>query len=151
MISHWNLSDIKSPQISKTLLSFLVDLKNSVVWIVSALPLISNSSRPCAKPSVTILSALIYYYNYYYYIIHFTSFDANSCLYIYIKYIFWKHFKRVWAHFFTHSKNLQVLQSNTKNSLSFTCLHTVNCFQVLLRNNNNLRLVFVCIYLNWYT
>ena len=36
-------SDCKSPQVSRTLLSILVDLESAVVWIVLILPLISSS------------------------------------------------------------------------------------------------------------
>ena len=44
------LSDSKSPQISRTLLSILVDLNNAVVWMVSTRPLISKSFSPCINP-----------------------------------------------------------------------------------------------------
>ena len=43
MISQWSLSDWKSPQISRTLLSILADLKNAIVRMVSTLPRISES------------------------------------------------------------------------------------------------------------
>ena len=43
----------------KTLLSILVDRDNAVVWMVSARPLISESSSPFTKPFRIILSALI--------------------------------------------------------------------------------------------
>ena len=39
MVFHWNLSDSKSPQVSRTLLSILGDLNNAVVWMVSTRPL----------------------------------------------------------------------------------------------------------------
>ena len=45
-----NLSDSKSPQISRTLLSILADLNNAVVWMVSTCPLISKSS--CSTPLI---------------------------------------------------------------------------------------------------
>ena len=35
MVSPWKMSDSKSPQVSRTLLSILIDLNNAVVWIVS--------------------------------------------------------------------------------------------------------------------
>ena len=34
VVFHWSLSDSKSPQISRILLSILVDLNNAAVWIV---------------------------------------------------------------------------------------------------------------------
>ena len=48
MVFHWNLSDSKSPQIFKTLLSILADL-NAEVWMVLIFPLISNYSSPFSK------------------------------------------------------------------------------------------------------
>ena len=50
MIFYWNLSNSKSHQVSWTLLSILDDLYNAVVWMVSARPLISNSSSPLTNP-----------------------------------------------------------------------------------------------------
>ena len=43
------LSDSKSPQVSRTLLNILADFNNAVVWIISILPLIYNTSRPFLK------------------------------------------------------------------------------------------------------
>ena len=51
---HWCLSDSKSPQLSRTLLSILVVLNNAVTWIVSTRPPTSNSSRPFNNPLVTV-------------------------------------------------------------------------------------------------
>ena len=66
MLFHWSLSDSKSPQVSWTLLSiladfflFLVDLNNTVVWMVSTRPVISKSSSPCINPLVTVPRAPI--------------------------------------------------------------------------------------------
>ena len=59
MGSHWSLRDSKSPQISRTLLSFLADLNNAVTWMVSTCPLISKSSSPCINPLITVLRAPI--------------------------------------------------------------------------------------------
>ena len=44
MVFHWSLSDNKSPQVDKTLLSILADFNNIVAWVVSTRPLISKSS-----------------------------------------------------------------------------------------------------------
>ena len=43
---HWSLSDSKSPQVSRTLLSILAVLNNALVWMVSSRPPISKSSSP---------------------------------------------------------------------------------------------------------
>ena len=56
---HWSLSDFKSAQVSRTLLSILVDLNHTVVWIVSIRPLISKSSSLYTKLLVTVPSAPI--------------------------------------------------------------------------------------------
>ena len=57
MIFHRSLSDSKSPQISRTLLSILADLHNAAVWMVSTRPFISNSSSPFIYPIVTVRRA----------------------------------------------------------------------------------------------
>ena len=57
MVFDWSLSDIKSPQVSRALLSILADLSNAVLWIVSARTLISKSSSPLRKPFGTDPSA----------------------------------------------------------------------------------------------
>ena len=59
MIFHWSLSDNKSPQVSRTLLSILVNLNDVVVWTVSIRPVISKSSSPCTNPLVTVPRAPI--------------------------------------------------------------------------------------------
>ena len=53
---HWSLSDSKSPQVSRTLLSIPA---NAVVEMVSILPSISNCSNPIFKPLGTVPSASI--------------------------------------------------------------------------------------------
>ena len=59
MVFHWSLSDSKSPQVSRTLLSILADLNNAVVSTVSTRPLISKSSSLCTIPLVTVPSVSI--------------------------------------------------------------------------------------------
>ena len=56
-IFHWSLSDSKSTQIIRILLSILADLNNSVACIVSILLQISNSSSLFSKHSVTVPSS----------------------------------------------------------------------------------------------
>ena len=51
------MSDSKSPQVSKTLLSILAVLNNVVVWMVSTRPPTSKSSRPFDNPLVTVAKA----------------------------------------------------------------------------------------------
>ena len=59
VVFHWSLSDTKSPQISRILLSILVVLNNVVVWMVSIRPLTSKSSSPFSNPYVTVPKAPI--------------------------------------------------------------------------------------------
>ena len=56
---HWSLSENKSPQISRTLLSILTDRNNAVVCIVSAFPIIFKSFSPFIIPFRIIPSAWI--------------------------------------------------------------------------------------------
>ncbi len=56
---HRSLSDSKSPQVSRTLLSILAVLNNVVVWMVSTRPPTSKSSSPFSNPLVTVPSAPI--------------------------------------------------------------------------------------------
>ena len=59
MIFHWSLSDSKSPQVSRALLSILAVLYNAVVWMVSTRPPTSKSSSPFSNPLVTVPNAPI--------------------------------------------------------------------------------------------
>ena len=59
MIFHLGLSESKSPKVSRTFLSILVDFCNTVVWIVSTRLFISKSSSPFINPLVTVARALI--------------------------------------------------------------------------------------------
>ena len=59
MFFHWSLSDSKSPQVSRTLLSILAVLCNVVVWMVSTRPPTSKSSSPSSNPLVTVPKASI--------------------------------------------------------------------------------------------
>ena len=44
MVFHWSLSDCKSLQVTRILLSILANVNNVTVWMVSTRPLISKSS-----------------------------------------------------------------------------------------------------------
>ena len=59
MVFHRRLSDSKSPQVSRTLLSILAVFNNAVVWMVSTRPPTSKSSRPFNNPLVTVPKAPI--------------------------------------------------------------------------------------------
>ena len=59
MVFHWSLSDSKSPQVSRTLLSILAILNNAVVWMVSTRPPTSKFSISFSNPFVTVPNAPI--------------------------------------------------------------------------------------------
>ena len=59
MVFRWSLCDSKSSQVSRTLLSILVNLKSSVIWMFFTRVLISNSSRSFTDPLVSVSSAPI--------------------------------------------------------------------------------------------
>ena len=59
MVFHWSLSDSKSLQVSRTLLSILAILSNVVLWMVSSGPLISKSLSLFNNPLVTVPKAPI--------------------------------------------------------------------------------------------
>ena len=59
MVFHWNLSDSKSPQVSRTLLSILAVLNNAVVWMVSTRLPTTKSSSSFSNPLVTVPNAPI--------------------------------------------------------------------------------------------
>ena len=54
MVFHWSLSDSRSPQVSRNLLSILADLNNAVVWRVSTRPVIYKFSSSCTNPLETV-------------------------------------------------------------------------------------------------
>ena len=54
MVFHWSLSDSKSPQVSRTLLSILAVFNNAVVWMVSTRSTTSKSSSLFSNPLVTV-------------------------------------------------------------------------------------------------
>ena len=59
MVFQWSLSDSKSSQVSRTLLSILADLNNAVVLMVSTRLPTSKSSSPFSNPLVTVPNASI--------------------------------------------------------------------------------------------
>ena len=59
MVFHWSLSDSKSLQVFRTLLSILSSLNNAVVSMVSTRPPTSKSSSPFNSPLVTVPKAPI--------------------------------------------------------------------------------------------
>ena len=56
---HWSLSDNKSPQVSRTLLSILAVLNDAVVWVDPTRRLTSKSSSSFSNPLVSVPNAPI--------------------------------------------------------------------------------------------
>ena len=54
VVCHYNMSDSKSPQVFRTLLSIQADLKKAVACVVWILSLISNSSNTLSSVLVTV-------------------------------------------------------------------------------------------------
>ena len=87
MVFNWSLSDSKSPQVSKTLLSNLAVFNNTVVWMVSTLPLLSRSSSPCCNPLVTVPSVPVTIWHHrHFHVLLFLSSLARSRYYYYYYY-----------------------------------------------------------------
>ena len=59
MVFHWSLSDSKSPQVFRILLTILTDLNNTVVGMVFTRLFIFKSSSRFINPLVTVPSAPI--------------------------------------------------------------------------------------------
>ena len=59
MVFHWRLSDSKSPQVPRTLLSILAVFNNAAVWMVFTPSPTSKSSRPFNNPLITVPKAPI--------------------------------------------------------------------------------------------
>ena len=59
IVFHWSLIDIKSPQVSRILLTILAVLNNAVFLMVSTRPVISKSSSPFNNPLVIVPKAQI--------------------------------------------------------------------------------------------
>ena len=59
MVFHWSLSDSKSLQVSRTLLSILAVFSNAVIWMVYTPPPTFKSSRPFNNPLVIVPKAPI--------------------------------------------------------------------------------------------
>ena len=59
MVFHWNLSDSKSPRVTRTRLRILAVLSRVVAWTVSTRPPTSKCSKPFDNPLVIVPKALI--------------------------------------------------------------------------------------------
>ena len=62
MVFNGSLSDSKSPQVSRTLLSILVDFNNAALWMISTSALISNFSSLFTKTVLSLLFTLLVFF-----------------------------------------------------------------------------------------
>ena len=69
MVFRWRLSDSKSPQVSRTLLTILAVLNNAVVWMVSTRPTASKSSSPFSTTNLKQAGRVEYIF----------KFEENPC------------------------------------------------------------------------
>ena len=117
MVFHWSLSDSKSPQISRTLLSILTVLKNKVVWMVSTRPLNCKSSSSFSIPLVTVLNAPI------------TIGKTVNCM----SHIFFNSLARLrYLSFFSHSFSFILWSAGTAKS---TILQVLFFFLIIVRSS----------------
>ena len=85
VVFHQSLSDSKSPQVSRTHLSILADLRNSVIWTVSNRFVISKSSSPCTNPLVDCTKSTNYsWYNGLFHVPQFFQFSSKVKVLIFL-------------------------------------------------------------------
>ena len=89
MVFHWNVSDNKSPQVSRTILSILAVLNNVVVWMVSTRAPTSKSSSPFSNPwvsvsntPITVVTCMFDFFFYFLAMTKYLSFFSHSFSFI---------------------------------------------------------------------
>ena len=97
IVFYMSLSDGKTPQVSRTLLSILADLNNAVVWMISARPPIINSSSPFTKPLGIILSTQITISIAATFIFHSLFSSLTRSKYLYLAGSFFINYHQVWS------------------------------------------------------
>ena len=107
MVFHWSLSDSKSPQVSKILVSILVILNDVVAWMISTRHHISKSSSPFINPLVIVPRAQITIGIIVTFIFHsvFNSLARSR----YLSFFYFLSFFILWTDGIAKSKILQVL------------------------------------------
>ena len=75
MVSHWILSDNKSPQVARTLLSILDDLTNAVVYVVLIQSSISYSTNFLAKPLETVIQEIAFFFSFFLFFFFFVNYS----------------------------------------------------------------------------
>ena len=112
IVFHWSVCDSKFPQVSRTLLSILVDRNNALVWMVSTCPLIfkscshfTNILRIVPRAPITINITVTFMFH------RFFSFSSKVLELI-----------SLFAFFEFYSVGLSRLQSPLFGRFSFFCL-----------------------------
>ena len=145
MAFHWRLSDSKSPQVSRTLLSILAVFNNAVVWMVSARSPTSKSSRSFNNPLVTVPKAPIT-----------IGIIATFMFYSFFNSLAMSRYLSLFSHFFSFilwsaglSLSLFDMVSVCLHVSVYTKLPCLSCLSPHLHLSNNLSLV-ISIYLSIY-
>ena len=74
MVSHWSLSDSKSPQIPRTVFNVLANLNNAVVWMVSTRSVITQVLQFLYQPFIDCTERAIYnWYHRHFHVLQFFS------------------------------------------------------------------------------
>ena len=107
MVFHWSVSDSKSLQVSRTLLSILAVLSNDVIWIVSTRLPTSKSSRLFNNPLIIVPKAPI----------------TIGTIVPFMFHNFFNSLARSWyLSFFSHSFSFILLSAGTAKSTIFQIL-----------------------------
>ena len=149
MVFHWRLSDSKSPQVSRTLLSILAVFNNAVVWMVSTHSPTSKFSSPFNNPLVTVPKAPITIGIIVTFMFH--SF-FNIIIIIIIICLLWLlgHFpfllsckswslkKRIFAHNICNTNTISIYRLSKSSNSSQKCLLEFNFLPLFLNSSNSI-------------
>ena len=80
IVFHWTLSDIKSPQVSRTLLSILANINNAVIWMVLILPPILSTLPFVFSILLSLLLLLLLLFSFQFYFQFLTKSFTRSSL-----------------------------------------------------------------------
>ena len=143
MVFHWNLSDSKSPQVSRTLLGILTVFNNVVVWMVSSRPPTTMSTSPFSNPLVTVPNApitigIIVTFMFHIFFkslarLRYLSFFSHS-----FSFILWSTGTAKYYYYYSlqafHQSKLMVLRWSLRDSKSLQVSRTLLSIQANLKN-----------------
>ena len=128
----WSLSDSKSPQDSRTLLTIQGDLSKTVVWIVSTRSFISKSSNPFVNTLVIVPGAAMI-----------IGINVNFMFHSFFQF----HCKvEVFIFLFTFFKCYSVISRDSEvHNFQWITLHTQLCFVLYPFSTNLLHSLIMCL------